>query len=163
MNTLINKIKYYILVLLDNIESRRKERQRISLMKGFDEKLNQFIINNSIPQLSLEETRKIQDYWEPLLNYKVNDQYYRIVNANRSNHISFPLYQYISESIMYPNIIRHLNPLDASRVLENKGLYGIYFEKFKRPIEIIKNIRGEFYDTNMHLINKDNALAKIVE
>ena len=163
MNTLINKIKYYILVLLDNIESRRKERQRISLMKGFDEKLNQFIINNSIPQLSLEETRKIQDYWEPLLNYKINDQYYRIVNANRSNHISFPLYQYISESIMYPNIIRHLNPLDASRVLENKGLYGIYFEKFKRPIEIIKNIRGEFYDTNMHLINKDNALAKIVE
>lgn len=163
MNTLINKIKQQILLILDYIENRRKERKRISTMKGFDGNLAQFIIDNSIPKLPKEETIKIQNYWEPLLKYKVGDQYYRIVKANKLNHFSYPLYQYISESIMYPNIIRHLNPLDASKVLANKGLYGIYFEKFKIPTEIIKNIKGGFYDAEMNLINKDDALAKILE
>ena len=92
--------------------------------KHYRAKLDCFIEKNVVPELDRVVFSEVKNYWRRYVNHKVDDAYYRVVSCVRGNE---RLHEYVDEGIMFQDIIRKLNPMNASKVLSNKGMYSILF------------------------------------
>lgn len=130
-----------------------KCRKRIKEMNRFESKVRDFCINNHIDSIPLNDYQEIYNFWLPLIDYKVKPYYYSMMN---SFEFEYPLYQAVNEAIIFPNMIRKLNPKYASNVLANKSLYGFLFKDINRPCELLRNFNGV-------LLNCDNKIVSLNE
>ena len=130
-----------------------------SLIKHFDEKRNEFIRNNNIPELPAPIAEQIKKFWGKYVKTDIGLNFHRIAALR----IPPESLQYIvSESVLYPILIQKLNPDHIATTLANKGLYNILFADIKRPNEIIRNVSRNFLDSNNELLSKDAAIDRIL-
>lgn len=73
------------------------------------------------------------------------------------------MYQYVSESIIYPNIIRKLNPIEPTVCLSDKTLYGSLFSDVKRPYEYFRVRNGICLNGVNKRVNKEEAINSVLE
>lgn len=131
-------------------------RERI---KHFDEKRNEFIRKNNIPELPAPIAAQIKNFWGKYVKADIGLNFQRIAALR----IPPESLQYIvSESVLYPILIQKLNPYHIAKTLANKGLYNILFADIKRPNEIVRNVSRNFLDSNNDLLSKDAAIDKIL-
>lgn len=152
MKKAIRHIYKYIL------SKRRLYLKRIE-MQRLDSKVEIFCRNNKINSITQKEYELIYQYWYPFIDYKVQPYYYNMLHSYKYD---FPLFQAVSESVMYPNLMRKLNPIDASTILSNKGMYGFIFNDVNRPCELIRCCNGNLYDKNNHLISLEQGIDEIL-
>ena len=60
--------------------------------------------------------------------------------------------RYLSDDLYFPWVIRSLNPRKDSDVLENKGLYDLYFSQLPQPRFYIKNVNGQYFNDKTDFI-----------
>lgn len=151
------------------------ERYRIqSEMKRLDAKMDSFIKANQIETLSKEEYEKISSFWGKYIPYRISPNYYSIIKKARVNGLQpsrllingggyFPMYQYVSESIIYPNIIRKLNPIESAVCLSDKTLYASLFYDVKRPHEYFRVRNGIYLNGANKRVNIEEAINSVLE
>lgn len=128
-------------------------------IKAFDESFNNTIILNNVPNLPEQVASKIKSFWGRYVKFDIGLNFQRIA-AVRIPAESLPYI--VSDTVLYPILGKKLNPEKLARVLENKGLSNVLFDGVKHPLEIFRNVRGNFTDSNFELIDKDAAVARIL-
>jgi hypothetical protein len=152
IDSLTNRIEW-------KVRSFNANRNLQKLANIYDNKFNNFIIQNKVPYLPKSVTIEIKSFWGRYINYDFGLIYHRIAALNNPEE-SLPYI--VSDSIMYPLLIKKLNPEYRARVLGNKGLYHTLFSDVKHPFEIVRTINGNYFDSNNKLIFKDAAINKIL-
>ena len=128
-------------------------------IRYFDKKKEAFIKNNNIPELPDSVAQQIKNFWGKYVKYDFGLNYHRIAALNNPIE-SLPYI--VSDSVLYPLLINKLNPENYYRVLANKGLYNTIFSDVRRPNEIIRNVNGNYLDSNNDLLTEDAAIDKIL-
>ena len=134
----------------------RYNQQRI---RYFDQKRNEFIRKNNVPELPASVVAEIRKFWSRYVKADIGLNFQRIA-ALRIPAESLPYI--VSESVLYPLLIKKLNPENVARVLANKGFYNTIFPNVKRPNEIVRNVCRNFLDSNNELLSEDEALERIL-
>ena len=107
------------------------------------------------PALNREYRTKVLPYWKPF-GIKPKKHWYRIY-CDRAEHIS-P--EYIPDDIWFHKIIPHFNTLLFAQALQDKNQHGILVPGVKRPVTVVKNIAGVFYDDDYHLLTQQEAVER---
>lgn len=68
--------------------------------------------------------------------------------------------RYIPDDLWYGEIVPYFSNTQFRRFGEDKCMHDLFFKDLKRPQTIIKNMAGVFYDGDMNVITKDEALEK---
>ena len=152
MKRLVNNIYMAILTWY-------KCRIRIKEMNHLESNVKQFCKNNHIDFLPKEKYQEIYNFWLPIIGYKVKPYYYSMMNYFS---FKYPLYQAVNEAIIFPNMIRKLNPTNASSTLANKNLYGFIFKDINRPTELLRNCNGILLDGNNNMISLNESIDNIL-
>lgn len=66
--------------------------------------------------------------------------------------------RYLSDDLYFPWVIRSLNPRKDSDVLENKGLYDLYFSQLPQPRFYIKNVNGQYFNDKLDILSIGEAI-----
>jgi hypothetical protein len=130
-----------------------------SRIRYFDEKRNEFVRKNNVPELPTHVADQIRKFWGKYVKTDIGLNFHRIA-ALRIPQDSLPYI--VSESVLYPLLIKKLNPENTARTLANKGLYNILFADIKRPNEIVRNVNRNFLDSNNNLLCTEEAIEKIL-
>lgn len=148
--------------IIRNVRQKRSFRRR---MASWDNRVMRFIKENNVPQISEKEFAPIREYWSKFLPVPIQSYFYAVIKASQiynKDVESFPVdYHYISESIMYPYMMRKLNPLKYAAVYANKGMYGILFENINRPYEFLRICNGVVLDHHNNILTIENRLHAI--
>lgn len=136
--------------------ARKERNQYLYEMVRLDKKLEKFCEENQVSMLPEHEHQIIQAFWKPYIHYDVAPYYYSMLNCFTYKN---PIYQAVNESIMFNCIVRKLNPLEAARVLANKGMYSLYFHDVHRPHEFFRNCNDILYNQN----NQITSVAEMIE
>lgn len=70
---------------------------------------------------------------------------------------------YVPFGYFFPWIVRVLNPVDAARVLANKGLSNAFFSNIKQPKLLVRKVNGCIYDWQGKSLTTKNAASCIKE
>jgi hypothetical protein len=132
---------------------------RLQRIKAFDDSFSKTIILNNVPNLTESVASEIKAFWSKYLKYDIGLNFQRIA-ALKIPAESLPYI--VSDSVLYPIITKILNPENQARVLEDKGLSNVLFNDVKHPLEIVRNVKGIFTDSNFELIDRNAAFAKIL-
>ena len=68
--------------------------------------------------------------------------------------------RYIPDDLWYGVIVPYFSNSQFRRFGEDKCLHDVFFKDLIRPETIVKNMAGVFYDANMHIITKEQAIEK---
>lgn len=71
--------------------------------------------------------------------------------------------RYLSDDLYFPWVIRSLNPRKDSDVLENKGLYDLYFSQLPQPRFYIKNVNGQYFDDKLEMLSVGEAVEVLLK
>ena len=132
---------------------------RLHRIKAFDDSFSKTIILNNVPNLPEPVVSKIKAFWSKYLKFDIGLNFQRIA-ALRNPAESLPYI--VSDSVLYPFLVKKLNPENTARVLENKGLSNFLFNGVKHPLEIVRNVKGIFTDSSLELIDEDVAVERIL-
>lgn len=136
--------------------ANRYSQKRINL---FDSKFSKSIEVNNIPKLPEPISKEIKSFWRKYINFDIGTNFHRIAALR----IPAELLPYIvCDSVLYPFIVKILNPIKQGSVLENKGLTNALFYDVKQPLIIVRNVNGSFSDNNFELLNKEAAIRMIL-
>lgn len=111
---------------------------------------------NAFP-LSNEEKVTIDSFWSQYVERTPGYQFYEL----NKMITGFDVKQ-IPESIFYMFMLPKLNDHDEALILQDKNIYGFYFNDENRPLEIVRNVRGIFYDANNTCINQETAIEDVL-
>lgn len=106
--------------------------------------------------LTKSEKEQINSVWGNL-GLSIKPVYYRLFKTVEKFDA-----RYLSDDLYFPWIIRSLNPGKDSEVLENKGLYDIFFSQLPQPHFYIKNIKGQFFDEKSEVLSIKQATDILV-
>ena len=134
-------------------------RDRQQRIKAFDDSFSKTIALNNVPNLPEPVVLKIKAFWSKYLKYDIGLNFQKIA-ALRIPAESLPFI--VSDSVLYPFLVKKLNPENTARVLENKGLSNFLFNGIKHPLEIVRNVKGIFTDSSLDLIDVDAAVERIL-
>ena len=152
-------IKSIALPIEQKIHKFNNTRYCQERIRYFDEKRNEFIKKNNVPELPESVVNQIRKFWSKYVKSDIGLNFQRIA-ALRIPPESLPYI--VSESVLYPLLIKKLNPENTARTLANKGLYNILFHDIKRPNEIVRNVSRNFLDNNNNLLSADEAIEMIL-
>lgn len=107
--------------------------------------------------LAPAEYEELCKQWDAL-QLKVNPLFYKVFKTIEGFNS-----KYLSDDLFYPLIIRCLNPINYALSFEHKGFYSFLFDKLSQPKNYVKNIRGVLYDSEMHVIKKEEAIAYLID
>lgn len=107
------------------------------------------------PNLDEEYKGKVTKYWKKY-GIKPNKNWYRIY-SEKDEYIN-P--HYIPDDIWYKKIIPHFNTLIFAQAFQDKCLHNILVPGVKRPVTVIKNIAGIFYDDELNLLTEEEAIKR---
>ena len=153
---IIDKISKRIECEMHAFNANRYCHKRIN---NFEAKFNKNIQLNNIPELPEPVAKEIKSFWRKYVNFDIGTNFHRIA-ALRISAESLPYI--VCDSVLYPIMMKRLNPINQARVLENKGLANVLFDGVKHPFEIVRNVRGTFTDSNFELLSKDAAIRRIL-
>lgn len=153
---IIDKISKRIEWEMHAFNANRYSQKRIKI---FDEKFSKNIQLNNIPELPETVAKEIKSFWRKYINFDIGTNFHRIA-ALRIPEESLPYI--VCDSVLYPIMMKKLNPVKQGSVIENKGLCNVLFYDVKHPFEIVRNVNGTFTDNNFELINKDAAIRMIL-
>lgn len=132
-------------------------------MQRFDHNLDACLRKNNVVPISDKLFNDVNRFWKQYLSVPVGKQYYSLLNhIDPTLKEKYPLHVFVSESIMFPNIIRKLNPMGAVQSLSNKGMYGVIFKDINRPYEYMRVCNGTCLDGNNRIIKVEEAIKSIV-
>lgn len=118
-----------------------------------------YIKNVNIPELTIEEINAVEQFWNRVANklssYSLN--YYKIYKKINKFDVT-----YVPDDIYQPYFLPLLNPVHESYAFSNKGLYGLYFNDVLRPKELVRNIRGCFFDSRNNICSETEAIDIIL-
>ncbi len=100
-----------------------------------------------------EYNEVVVPYWERF-GYKPAKYWYEMY-CDREQKID-P--RYIPGDLFYGELIPYFSNSDFRRFGEDKCYHDVWFPEIKRPATICKNIAGVFYDKDMNVISKQEAL-----
>lgn len=107
--------------------------------------------------LSSEEREQLSAFWRQYVEQTPGPQYYELTKQIDKFDV-----KYIPESLFYCFMLPRLNDHDEALILQDKNLYGFYYNSANRPYEVCRNVRGIYYDANNCVISRDEALKLVV-
>jgi hypothetical protein len=108
------------------------------------------------PRVAQEYKTTIRSYWRQF-KVSVPAQYWFTLFANEHKPFS-P--KYIPDDLWFHGIIPHFNNLIFAKAFQDKCLANVLFPDMKRPATVIKRIAGVFYDDDLNLLSKAQAVAR---
>lgn len=104
-------------------------------------------------KMSSSDKKQLKAYWK---RYGIHPKkYWYTLYCARENRFD-P--RYIPDNIWYGKIYPYFNNIIAQIALTDKCFLNTLFPDVKQPNTIVKNIDGHFYDANMMLISKNDAV-----
>ena len=146
--------------IITKLNSLKQKRAFVREMNRLEDKVGAFCKNNSIPPLSENDYNVIKKFWEPYVHYEVKPYFYSILSRF---DFDYPLYQAVNQAIMFNCIIRKLNPIEATQILSNKGMYSSIFQGFNRPVELLKCCSNNILNQNNDVVTIDKGISAILE
>ena len=150
---------YYLDQIKQCVYTKISNRRICKQAHFYDAIRNDFIQSNCIPTLPKSCEKEIRDFWSRYVNYDIGLNFQRIASLRIPQD---SLKYIVSESVLYPLIMKRLNPEMRALGLEDKGLYNTFFSDVKRPNEIIRNVKGSFLDSTNNLLDRSSALTLIL-
>ena len=108
------------------------------------------------PEVEEKYADLIRPYWRRF-KVPVPKKYWFTLFANKNQPFSA---QYIPDDLWYGHIIPHYNNLIFAKALQDKCLHNILFSDVKRPETVVKNVAGVFYDDDLNLLTRQQAVAR---
>ena len=107
---------------------------------------------------SQKEFREVVlNYWKPY-GVKPKRYWYALLCAGRNSYDP----RYIPDNIWYGKIYPYFNNIIARNTYGDKGFFETLFADIKQPETVVKNIAGHYYDGQMHLMSREEALGRCV-
>lgn len=107
------------------------------------------------PRVDAEYDSVIRPYWRQF-RVRTPKKYWFHLLANENRPFS-P--KYIPDELWFGRIIPHYNNLIFAKALQDKCLYSMLFPEVRQPVTIVKNIAGVFYDEDMRLLTREQAVT----
>ena len=107
------------------------------------------------PRVDAEYDAAIRPYWRQF-KVRAPKKFWFTLFANENRPFS-P--KYIPDDLWFGRIIPHYNNLIFAKALQDKCLYGTLFADARQPVTVVKNIAGVFYDADMRLLSREEAIA----
>ena len=108
--------------------------------------------------LNREYRSVVVPFWKKY-GIKPKKFWYRIY-SDRQEHVA-P--EYIPDDIWFNKIIPHFNTLIFAQALQDKCLHNILVPDVKRPCTVVKNIAGVYYDDELNLLTKEEAVERFMK
>ncbi|MGM9614321.1 MAG: sugar-transfer associated ATP-grasp domain-containing protein [Oscillospiraceae bacterium] len=108
--------------------------------------------------LTATDKKALRDYWKPY-GVRPKEYWYRLYCARKNTFDP----RYIPDSMWYGQIYPYFNNLLARNSYGDKGFFDTLFQDLKRPETVVKNMGGHFYDGNMRLMTREEAIQKCAE
>lgn len=108
------------------------------------------------PQLDEQYKNVIRPYWKQF-KVTIPKKYWFRLYCNKARPFS-P--KYIPDNLWFRDIVPHFNNLIFAKALQDKCLHNVLFPDIKRPVTLVKNIAGVFYDDKLNLLSEEDAVAR---
>lgn len=108
------------------------------------------------PLVDTEYDRSIRDFWKPF-RVKLPKKYWFHLFCGNDAPFS-P--KYIPDDMWFRDIVPHYNNLIFAKALQDKCLHNVLFPDIRRPETVVKNIAGVFYDDQLNLLTREEAVAR---
>lgn len=115
---------------------------------------NKLLQSNAAP-LSKAQLNDINAFYTRLTGHKVPTYWHQYFTARNGN---FSV-NYLPTSFYHKELIYRLNNYRFRHAYVDKGIYDIYFPDVNRPMTIVKNMNGYFYDSHA-AISENEALER---
>ena len=149
--------------MIQPIVSLYRKQQIAKQMHHFDGELNNCLRKNKVVPIPDEKFSDVISFWKQYIQVPIGKQYYSLLNFIHPDiGEEYPLHEYVSESIMFPNIMRKLNPIGAVQSLSEKGMYGVLFKDINRPYEYLRVCNGTYLDNDGKQITKEIVIKRIM-
>lgn len=135
----------------------RRKRGLSKSMTFMDDRAGVTAREFSAKPLSSEERSLKKSFWRQYVERVPGDSYYELAKQIRGFDV-----RYIPESIFYTMILNRLNDHDEALILQDKNMYGFYYQKEDRPYEVCRNVRGIFYNDKNEIISSSQAVDEIL-
>lgn len=97
----------------------------------------------------------VVEFWKPY-HVKPARYWYTLYCAQLDHYDP----RYIPDSIWYGKIYPYFNNIIGRNTYADKGFFDTLFSDLKRPVTVVKNMAGHFYDGEMNLMSREEALEK---
>lgn len=116
----------------------------------------------------LEEKQKdsIRAYWKPFLNNYLQKKAFDVRwfdVYNHTNRFGYKIERYIPDGYYYGIVDHFLTDEKASKVVDDKNFYDLYFPDVKQPQTIARKVAGTFLDKDYNIITIDEVLNLCID
>lgn len=125
--------------------------RNIALKSILRKKNLKMVKNNSYPELTAEQIRRIRDFYRPYA--PVDTLCHRIYTARSGKFCP----EYIPEDLYACRIERYYTDREAARYLDNKCYYYSFFSNIRQPELIVMRMGGYWIDPSRRLISAEKA------
>lgn len=108
------------------------------------------------PRVDAEYDTTIRGYWKQF-RVRTPKKFWFTLFANHNREFS-P--KYIPDDLWFFRILPHFNNLIYAKAHQDKCLHNVLFPDVKRPDTVVKNVAGVFYDDELRLLTKEQAVAR---
>ena len=110
--------------------------------------------NLTLESLTSEEMYSVKSLWGGIIDPA--PKYYQMFKTLEGFDCRF-----VSVDVYFPIIMRALNPLAYSRSFSHKGFYPFIFGGIPQPKFYINCVRGVYYDSDLKVISRNEAIDTI--
>lgn len=105
-------------------------------------------------QLTKEQKKEAKAYWKQYTKHF--SPYWHELFLQKSGKFDV---RYVPDDIMFTEIEDYLNCYDASRGIDNKCNYELYFPEVKQPKTLFRRMQGVYRDANFRVISEEAAVT----
>ncbi|MCR5635811.1 MAG: hypothetical protein K6F76_01325 [Clostridiales bacterium] len=87
-------------------------------------------------------------------------KYWFVIFSQNHEHVDA---RYIPNDIWFKKIIPHFNHLLFAQAFQDKCMNNVFVPDMAHPKTVVKNINGIFYDDDLHVITKENAIERCMD
>lgn len=144
------------------------ELSRIHSMQVMNKRFQRSVLKFDVPDVSDSEFDEILTYYKNKTHrtLRLSRNFYAFMKymnpSGEWENKRYPLYQYVSESVHYANMIRTLNPIEYAKALSDKGMYGFLFQGYNRPYEYLRKCNGFLLDNENRQCAIENCILNIL-
>ena len=115
------------------------------------------LFSNNVKQLSDEQKQKICSFWKQYIDEM--DLHYHEYYCDRAGYFDV---RYIPDDIFAGYIDGYLNNRNIEAGIADKNYFDLYLTGFRKPQSIVHLINGIFEDEMYNLIDKTDAIRKLI-
>ncbi|MET3682986.1 hypothetical protein ABID56_001076 [Alkalibacillus flavidus] len=156
-------IETYILVEYDDLKNIIKNEQSL-INNGIDtssntfEKLKQ---NNYLTNLDSKLTEEMKTYWSTYygdhcpIDFSLHHAYQELTGKNEP--------RLITQNVLNYSVVPYLNDLNIGRYYSDKNVYDLLVTSDSHPENVIKRIRGYYFDSNNDPISREDVFKLLLK